>query len=426
MDEPTKRSRKKSKRRPRPGSLGTETALAEEVFRLLKEIYDVIESKRRDECEPDAVGEALMIPFDPERESSAFARHLIDTFQAHLTGPQDPPPYLDGRLYCFNCESATCEHSRPPNQLSVFAGYQPTGYPEWAELYSVLLERRDARIDDLIADPPGIVALYQGPNELKEEQLGVFGRESALYDILGQVVAGYLPLPRGKGRMRTALTIQAVRAFDGRSTRLRLNLIGGVVDSSPQRGVAHGKTWTDLVDLLRLEPDPELEGHLSRARRKLDEVGRKSRVSGRSGAADSRRKPGMKREERITAVRSILNRLARGIEAMDRRQRRRTRHAMIRRTERPAVGLALKDLEHAAPERLLFDELEATFVVIGQKWRTHVFGRDGRHVTSLVLDREGFQKRLDTRRWRYATREESEQLRRTAAALNPRRNEGRE
>jgi hypothetical protein len=413
--------RKRQGTRPRP--LGEETALAVEIYRKLRDLHLRLAGREGD----DGV-EALSISFHPDGDEAAFARRIIDAFRARGEGDRKTPHFEEGRVYCYHCESAGCEHARPPGNLSVFAGYTPTGFPVWSDFFTVLLERRDPRIDELIEEPPEVVALYQKPVELKAEQLRVFGRDSSLYDIVGQVVAGYLPLPRGvagsrglgfsggpggrnaagapaRTRSRAALTVQAVNCRIGKRHRLRLNVIGCAAARPGGSDGGDVRQFVDVADLLKLEPEPELQGFLTRARKKLEEIGFRNRFGPNE------------RDEAADRAQPVLTRLARGIESIYRRRRRRTQHAAERRTERPAVGMALKDLEKAHPDRLLFDEVEHTFVAIGPKWRVHVFGRDGRHVTSLVLNRDGVRRRIDKRRWRYTTRSEMEEIRSRVASL---------
>jgi hypothetical protein len=260
----------------------------------------------------------------------------------------------------------------------------------------MVLDNQEDRIDELFQETPDIVALCQNQEHIKSEQLQVFGKDSSLYDIWGQIVVGYLPFPREQGQRKMALTIQAVRCITMGRPCLRLNLIGRI----------DGKT--DLVSHLKTNPDPELDGLFSAARQKLEELERKIRFQPQSS----------RKRNSPDHVLPILRRLARGIERTFRRRRRRTRHAMKRRSERPAVGMALKDIKKATAERFLYDQQHHTFVVLGPKWRVHVFGFDGRHITSMVLDKEGVQKRVDLRRWRYANPEELRDLKAKVAGFN--------
>jgi len=384
-------------------------ARAEKIYEELLALYLSIVGDDRDEGDR----KPLPLSFDPDGDGAAFGRRLIDALEARVASRSRSGPFVAGRVYCYHCESSLCDHARPPDHLSVFAGYGPTGQTEWVGFSSLLLDRGDHRIDAVVDETPEkVVAIRQGPEELKNEQLGVFGRESIIYDIVGQVAAGYLPLPRGREQGRTAITIQAVRTLDDNRPTLRVNVIGRV----PQTGESDRSPCGDLLDFLKLEPEPELEGVFGRARKKLEELDLKFRFSDPPGPARRRR---LSPAERAAAVRPVLTRIARGIESIFRRRRRRTRHAAERRAERPAVGMALKDLGKCHVDRVLFDELDRTFVVLGPKWRTHIFGRDGRHVTSMVLNREGVRKRIDTRRWRYTTREELDEIRTRAANAVP-------
>lgn len=407
MKDQSDRKKKATHKGPRP--LGREMAQAEKIYGELLDLYRSILGEERTE----SGSKPLPFSFDPGGDGAAFARRLIDALEARAAARNESGPFVAGRVYCYHCESSSCDHARPTDHLSVFAGYAPTGQTEWVGFSSLLLDRRDGRIDAVIDESPEkVVAIRQGPGELKNEQLRVFGRESMIYDIVGQVAAGYLPLPRGREQGRCAVTIQAVRTLDNNLPRLRINVIGRI----PRLGGADQARSDDLLDFLKLEPEPELEGHFGRARKKLEELDLKFRFSDPPGPARRKR---LSASERAAAVRPVLTRLARGIESVFRRRRRRTRHAIERRAERPAVGMALKDLGKCHPDRVLFDELDRTFVVLGPKWRTHVFGRDGRHVTSMVLNRDGVRKRIDTRRWRYTTREEIDKIRTRAASAVP-------
>lgn len=361
-------------------------ARAEELYHRLEDLYQSMPSRKGS---PD-MKEGILLRFVPDGRADLFARELIDLFLSTPSEDRKDHAFRPGRVYCYNCESSDCRHASPPDHLSVFLGYTPTGFPLWTEFYNLLLDARDPRIDDLLQEEPQIVSLCQGRDALKEEQLQIFGKESGLYDIMGQVVAGYFPFPRGAGGSRTALTIQAIRCVIRSRPTLHLNLIGRLPEGA------------DLMGHLKGSPEQELEGLLTAAQKKLKALELKLRSpSSRKG-----------KEAVYSKVLPILRQLARGLERTFRRRRRRTRHAMERREERPAVGLALRDvIKASSPESFLYDELHHTFIVLGPKWRVHVFGEDGRHVTSMTLTREGVRKRIDTRRWRYANRDEVEKVR---------------
>lgn len=368
-----------AKKKPAKRKLPSPMSRAIKIHGLLRDLH-------MDLVRGDGEKEILNLAFHPSGEPADFARELLDAFRANGSVHQEPPSFIPGRVYCFHCDTAACEHAFPEDHLSVFSGYTPTGFPVWTEFFSVVLESGDPRIDDLVKEEADIVALCQGKERLKEEQLRIFGKESPTYDIRGQVAAGYLSIPR---QSRTALTVQAVRCKVKGKRRTELNVIGRT-----QEGV-------DLVEHLKLEPDPELSGHFKAARKRLGEL----RYRAGKGPQDA-------------AVLSVLRRLGRGIERTQRRSRRRTRHASVRRTERPAVGLAMKDIETAQADHFLYDELHHTYIVAGPKWRIHVFGQDGRHVTSMSLNKESFQRRLDQRRWRYATKGEMTAIRKKVTEVS--------
>ena len=330
---------------------------AEKIYRILKDLSVRLLPRGQTPKTP------IRILLDPEASPSDFARHLVESILA--SGPKAPSgthAFTLGRIYCYHCDSNDCEHAAPPDHLSVFRGYLPTGYPLWDGLSTVLLDQGDSRIDALVDEhEPEVLARDQHRGELKSEQLKVFGRDSRLYDILGQVVAGYLPLPRGQAGGRLAVTFQTVRCLERSRWRFRLNVLGRLPDG------------TDLAKHLLLEPEIALDGLLGRTRKRLEEL-------------ELRRMPPGTFDHPDHPVRPLLTQLARGVERIYRRQKRRTRHAADRRHDRPQVGLALKDLKRAGRERFYHDERKGTFIVIGPKWRIHVFGEDGLHVDEYGPD----------------------------------------
>ncbi|MBU4461088.1 MAG: hypothetical protein KJ579_11005, partial [Verrucomicrobia bacterium] len=57
--------------------------------------------------------------------------------------------YRDGAVYCFKCGATGCAHAAPPSPLSVFAGFDPMGLPEWRDFAQTLIERKDERVGQL-------------------------------------------------------------------------------------------------------------------------------------------------------------------------------------------------------------------------------------------------------------------------------------
>ena len=59
----------------------------------------------------------------------------------------------------------------------------------------------------------------------------------------------------------------------------------------------------------------------------------------------------------------------------------------------------------------MWDIDQSTVAVIGPKGRVHVFAPDGRHVTSVVMQRAAIERRRQQGRWRLAEPEERGEFR---------------
>jgi len=285
-----------------------------------------------------------------------------------------------GRVYCYRCESSDCEHSPPPGPTQVFAGYSSTGQPEWAELPQLLLDLGHERVEALYERPRELLAAALSGEELKARQLSVFGRESKSYDVLAQVVAGYLQLPGPPGdeEERVAFTVQAVEArrLDGRPW-VDLNVIG---------------TCSDGVPVLDLMDDAYLRLHrmISKTRRQVRALGVAGRGRGRTGGLDA----GIGDK-----AAGLLLDLSRSIEQLSRQGGRRTRHAEARGREQRPTAKALEEALAAADHSLLWDSRDETMIVLGGRNRVHVYTLQGKQVTSLTLDADSVERRRRTGRW---------------------------
>jgi hypothetical protein len=279
-----------------------------------------------------------------------------------------------GHVYCHWCRSFSCAHSSPPQPRSVFGGYTATGQPLWPELASVLLERRDPRIEQLFRGTPSPAALVQAGDELASDQLSTYGKGSSIYRVVGQVVLGYLTPPAGSPRLPYAVTFQAVEAAqDG---AMLLNVLGKLADGIP------------AYEALEAASDPRLTDALLSARRALADVVL-SKVARRQ-----------RRRERSRRVLEILQRLARNLDRIYRQSQRRTRHSQDRHRnrQRPA-STALRDALQATREAIYRDVEKQTWVVLGPKNRVHVFNDDGLHITSVVYPGETVQYRTQRGKW---------------------------
>jgi hypothetical protein len=302
--------------------------------------------------------------------------------------------YRPGRVFCFRCDLSTCEHAAPLSPLSVFAGYAPNGLPVWTEFAQALIEARDPRVDRLFEPGGAVLALVQFGRDLRQRQLGSFGRASKTYSILGQVIAGYFtpdgadPPQSGEPR-RLAVTLQIV---EGRGERgemeLHLNVLGGASD---------GK---DLAERLAGGWQPGLRRARDTTAREVEEMEDRARGAHARGDIE-----GM--EANLRRVPGVLRRLADSLERAARQGARRTHHAEHRRREQRPVHKALEDARNADPGMLYHDEKTDAIVVCAPQGRAHVFAGDGRHVTSFVLRPGSVEFRLRTERWRRVTPEEA-------------------
>lgn len=372
-----------NRRRRRHGGGGDRYQRAAAIYRSIVDLYDELRVARVGNG-TSGVADHMELrvrmrlrPEDREVGASIFAQDLLVEIDRVVEGALlAERSFRMGRVFCHWCESAECQHASPPHPKSVFNGYGPTGLPLWSDFASVCLNTRDPRIDLLYRPSPEPIAIVQAGEGLKAAQLGVFGGRSTIYGIVGQVIAGYLPL-RIDGQMASvALTVQVVRAESpGRAPRLGMNVIG----RSP--------SGTDLARILEEVPDDRLARILETARRRIDEL-------------DVRARRDVPRRE----IDGLLRHLAAGIERLYRQRSRRTKHGEGRHLEpgRPAAT-ALRDARSSPIERCFRDAAEGTVIVIGPKNRVHVFSANGRHVTSVTYEGRTIQRRINGGKWRRLT-----------------------
>jgi len=314
--------------------------------------------------------------------------------------------YQEGRVYCYRCESSRCPHSVPPRPGCVFGGYASTGRPLWPDLLQVLLEQKCPNIDRLYASTGHDLAVAcMPPESLKHRQLAIFGKESKTYDILGQLVFGFLDMSgtdSGHGeKERVAFTVQAVesRNRDG-SPRIELNVLGRLHNGEPAMDAVRGPFQSRVFHTI------------ASARRSLRTLAAPGRRPGAPQGPPAAWKP---------AAHSMdhLRRLARTLERLGAQRGRRTAHAEERRSVRRHSSNAWQDAANAPDELFLWDEHRRTVVVVGPKNRVHVFSADARHVTSLLLQSGELESRQRRKRWTPLAGDALERFR-TAVALSGR------
>jgi hypothetical protein len=305
--------------------------------------------------------------------------------------------FRTGSAYCYRCDSPACPHSQPPRPTSVFGGYSSTGLPIWPEFSQILLERKHPHVDLLYdASQTDLVAMYMDAEILKHKQLNVFGRQSKTYDILGQVIFGFLKM-RIPGSHRTeaervAFTLQVVefRRLDG-TPRLELNVLARLSDGSPALDAIQGPYQTRVFAVI------------ASARHRVSSLRPPS-------IKPSGRRPPDSMPGTPSLVADILQGLARKLEKLGRQRGRRTAHAEGQRVENRPTSKAWEDAFSAHEEWILWDRHERTFVVLGPRNRVHVFSAQGRHVTSLVLATEAVRNRMRRGRWLPLTEDQREQF----------------
>jgi hypothetical protein len=282
-------------------------------------------------------------------------------------------PVAPGRVWCYLCATAQCEHAIPTEPGQVFAGYANNGRPQWQEWFSHLHQLDDERVDLLFAEPPQLLTRIVGRRALIADQTLAYGRNSMTYRILGQLVAGYLPV----GPRRCALTVQLVETPD-RALHVQL-LLDEVLRAALADAPAEGRS------LLYRCSDA-----LSKLRRAV-EAQRGPWLACRSPA---------ERKEVLGRLFGLLRRLAGSIEQKGRQAQRRTPHAQQRQEEfRRPVHKAIDDLAAATPEDFYRDTVRDSLIVIGKAGRCHVFTTDGRHLTSLLLPGDQLERRKRTLRY---------------------------
>jgi hypothetical protein len=299
--------------------------------------------------------------------------------------------FQPGRVFCFRCHSAECEHAVPSDGRQVFTGYRGTGAPRFQDFGQWLLQRRDPRVDLLYREPPQLVAVVSSGAELTADLLPEFRKSG--YRLHGQVAVGWFLAPDAAvpgHRRPIAVTFQVISS---RGRRFGLNVIG----TGP-----HGEPLDHLWDRLGEIPWGDA------VRWAQTVLGGIEHQLARAPRGD----PKQAHQAIEPRIEGLLNALARRLEKGFRGKERRTQHAQQRHREgdRP-TRMALADLARATPENLLVDTRRETLVVVGDRGRAHVFNQAGKLVTSVRYSPAVIEKRRQNGLWRQAAAEEVRVLR---------------
>jgi hypothetical protein len=324
----------------------------------------------------------LRVPLDPDRDAVRAAGEAVRQLVARVEDVRRHESALrPGSVYCYFSNSAEAPHSRPQQPREVFDGFSSTGRPVFTDFVTLAIERRDAGIDDLVNGEDVVVTHVSMGRVLRTQQLQEFGAESPVYRILGQVDAGLYPMLGSD--QKAAFSFQLLRGttLDG-MPRFRLHWVGAA----------------DVRDIA----DPAVGSILKRFQLMLDRETLRFAGLGKNGAAPD--------EEEF--VLPLLQELGKRLAGRARRAGRRTEHATQRADERVRpTAKAFGDAKEAGDDRILRDDEQGTIVVVGPKNRVHVFGTDGRHVTSFVMTGGQVQKRRSEGRWHPAEPEERGEFR---------------
>lgn len=366
------------------------------VFRLALEVYDRIEKIHRelvrrrsgtvDATElPLTLAPKLHCGEDAEGVRKAFAVSLLDQLAEDAAAKQETDAaFVFGRVYCYWCDSALCEHAIPDASLTVFSGYSQTGQPCWDELSACFLRLDGDRVHMLHRQPPMPITLMMDGRGLHAQQLTIFGGRSKRFKVLHQAAVGYLPCGDPADPRKLALTLQIVQAApQKKKPQLALNVIGTQPDGRP------------IADAIDARENQRLADLVDAGRLHLAEL--------------SKQRPSAERSRRL---RGCIKHIASGIEKIFRQKSRRTKHAEHRHQDRTRpTGAALKDVKKADRRQFYRDQRKGTFLIIGPRCRTHFFNEQGHHITSIMYRGEDIDRLIQTTQWKALPEPDVEGLR---------------
>ncbi len=317
---------------------------------------------------PEPWRDQIEIKWTPQTSPEEFAAQVCDDYREACS---ESAKLRQGRVHCFHCRTAACEHAVPLSESQVFAGYEDTGRPRWHEFFNFLAQLGDTRIDQLFTPEPIILSRVVGREPLIRDQLSSFGQHSNAYHIVGQTIAGYF----NHGSHRFALTMQVVET-KGRELHFQL-LTTETVRQLLADEAGAGRSFLRLYDQIN-DTRRQIEG--------LRQAWCKTRV-------------GRERNRLIQKVFGHLRHLTHACEQRGRQQRQRTAHARQRSLQNRPVHMANIDVASAAVSDFFFDQHHESIVVLGKNSRAHIFSREGKQITSLSLPQDKLAMRLLKKRY---------------------------
>lgn len=285
--------------------------------------------------------------------------------------------FSSGRVYCFRCESAVCEHGLPETAEAVFSGFDAMGSPTWLELGPFLLEQGVDEVASLYQPDPKVLVAYQKGKDLKAKQLASFGKASKTYNLLAQVCCGYFYFSNGD---RFALTFQAVETrVRHRPRTIHLNTVFALSEDCDIGGYL-----LDHLDWVRQAAKRTEEG-LKKLEKEL-QFAPKSAGSGNTNRILGR-------------VPELMRRLMSDLQRGREKDRRKTRHARERKAIKRPVDKAPADLAAVRPDRLFWDNKTKAVVLLAERGRCHIYNAEAHHITSFTISAESALGRIRKKRW---------------------------
>ncbi|CAM2011435.1 hypothetical protein [Acanthopleuribacter pedis] len=397
---PNKAAKRRPRRRRKPKATpaATPQSLENLLIETVRAKYQAMFGKAANDIPIDLNLSFQVVPGDPWRLDfdPPLEEQLGDVLEQHEARQSC---FTQGRVYCFQCDAADCDHGVPGSPSEVFAGYDPVGQPRWCDMAQFLLDLKDERVDQLYRENGQVVARQLAGHHLKNRQLSPFGKSSKRFSLIGQVILGYLSMVgHGGERERLAISFQAVESRTPQGLiRLHLNV------------VMHGEDRDELET--RLE---EQYGWIRRARRQAEE-----RLAGleQQLAQLKKKGSGVKPRQLLRQVPEILQQLRQQLQQGYRQRQRRTKHAEERRALLRPIDKAMADVETARMEDFFFDTREETVILRGRRGRCHVFTQAGKHVTSFVIGENATHGRFRRGRWEPMDQNQCESFLTTLARL---------
>ncbi|MBV69990.1 MAG: hypothetical protein CMH52_01450 [Myxococcales bacterium] len=368
---------------------------SDRIAQALRMIHGALKSEaaRRGRDRPNTI--TLDLAFDETGEVSWHRSADVLISAAFEPGTDPSPEYEHGPLWCFQCKTDGCGHSRPDDPRQTFAGYTATGKPKWLGLLDLCLTFRPQGMDSLFGPKPSIVVMALTDNQLSDERLPQFTEGHGTHRVLGQIVVGLLnPKLDASSHHddKRTLTIQVLSVKTGEGEfEYRLNLIGFTLNEIAD---AASKTRGGR------SPAERLRRLISKTQARLHAAPQKLATL-----------TGTQEERRAIFIEKTLKTLKRDVSQIFSSQIGRTEHARVRHLsgQRP-TRKAWDDSKRVPLERVLYDKRHKTYVVIGKRSRAHIFSPAGLHVTSLRLQSGEIDRKLKRERWVQVTQDDYESL----------------